>query len=119
MLAAYFTLATRPGRPWAEIFRGAVDLYRDLGWPGEWELHHQGGPTGYRARDLVATPEAPGVVSPHQATAWNPSITGTKSEDTLLVDAAGHEFLTRHGEWPMVPVTRDGRTLEFAGVLVP
>jgi Xaa-Pro aminopeptidase len=117
-VAAYFTLATRPGRPWAEIFRGATELYAELGYPGEHELHHQGGPTGYRGRDFLATFDAPGVVAPHQAAAWNPSITGTKSEDTIVVSDEGHQFLTRHGEWPMLMVEHDGRRLEFADVLI-
>jgi Xaa-Pro dipeptidase len=117
-VAAYFTLATRPGRAWSDIFRGATELYAELGYPGEHELHHQGGPTGYRGRDFVATFDASGQVSPHQAVAWNPSITGTKSEDTIVVSSDGHQFLTRHGEWPMLTVEHDGQRLEFADVLI-
>ncbi|HEY3109220.1 MAG TPA: M24 family metallopeptidase, partial [Chloroflexota bacterium] len=117
-VAAYFTLATRPGRPWAEIFRGATELYAELGYPGEHELHHQGGPTGYRGRDFLATFDSPGVVAPHQAAAWNPSITGTKSEDTIVVSEDGHRFLTRNGEWPMLTVEHAGQRMEFADVLI-
>jgi Xaa-Pro dipeptidase len=117
-VAAYFTLATRPGRPWADIFRGATELYAELGYPGEHELHHQGGPTGYRGRDFTATFDSPGVVSAHQAAAWNPSITGTKSEDTIVVSDEGHQFLTRHGEWPMLTVEHAGQRMEFADVLI-
>ena len=113
-IARYFTLETRPGRAWADVFRGATDLYARLGWPEEWKLHHQGGPTGYRSREFTANPESPGTVSAVQAAAWNPSITGTKSEDTILVTEQGHEFLTRDGEWPMVDV----EGMPFAGVWV-
>lgn len=116
-IAAYFTLATRPGRAWADVFRGATELYGRLGWPEEWQLHHQGGPTGYRGRDFTANPESPGAVSPVQAAAWNPSITGTKSEDTIVVTSDGHEFLTRHGEWPMLSVEHEGQRMQFADVL--
>ena len=117
-IAAYFTLATRPGRPWGEIFRGATELYAQLGYPEEWKLHHQGGPTGYRGREFTATFDSPGVVSAHQAAAWNPSITGTKSEDTILVSDAGHELITRHGQWPMLAVEHDGQRLDFADVFI-
>lgn len=113
-IARYFTLETRPGRAWADVFRGATDLYEQLGWADEWPLHHQGGPTGYRGREFTANPESPGVVSAVQAAAWNPSITGTKSEDTIVVTSDGHEFLTRDGEWPMVDV----EGMPFAGVWV-
>ncbi|HZR00019.1 MAG TPA: M24 family metallopeptidase [Chloroflexota bacterium] len=117
-IAAYFNAATRPGRPWGEIFRGATELYAELGWPGEWELHHQGGPTGYRGRDFTATFDSPGVVSAHQAAAWNPSITGTKSEDTIIATDAGHEFLTRHGQWPMLRFEHAGEQVQYPDVLV-
>lgn len=117
-IAAYFTLATRPGRAWGEIFRGATELYAQLGWPDEWELHHQGGPTGYRGREFTATFDSPGVVAPHQAAAWNPSITGTKSEDTIISTAEGHELLTRHGEWPTIDVEQDGARLSFCAPLL-
>ena len=116
-IAAYFTLATRPGRAWSDIFAGATEMYKTLGWENEWPLHHQGGPTGYRGREFTATFHSPGEVSPHQAVAWNPSITGTKTEDTILVTADGHEFITRHGVWPMVDVVHDGQQFTFADVL--
>ena len=117
-IAAYFNAATRPGRAWGEVFRGATELYAELGWPGEWELHHQGGPTGYRGREFTATFDSPGVVADHQAAAWNPSIAGTKSEDTIIATEAGHELLTRHGQWPMLRVEHDGERVEYPGVLV-
>ena len=117
-VAAYFTLATRPGRRWADVFRGATELYRELGYPEEWELHHQGGPTGYRGRDFTATFDSEGTVPEHGAAAWNPSITGTKSEDTIVVTSEGHEFLTREGEWPMLHVEHDGQKMDFADVLI-
>jgi antitoxin VapB len=99
------------------VFRGATELYERLGWGEEWQLHHQGGPTGYRGREFTANPESEGTVSPVQAAAWNPSITGTKSEDTIVVTADGHDFLTRHGEWPVLTVEHEGQRLQFADVL--
>jgi Xaa-Pro dipeptidase len=117
-IAAYFTLATRPGREYADIFAGATRLYNRLGYPDEWQLHHQGGPTGYRGREFTATFETTSPVVENQAVAWNPSITGTKSEDTIVVTSAGHEFLTRAGAWPLMSVEHDGQTVQFADVLI-
>ena len=56
---------------------------------------HQGGPCGYQGRDYLGSPTAPGVVLENQPFAWNPSITGTKSEDTILATVAGPEIITR------------------------
>jgi hypothetical protein len=53
---------------------------------------------GYECRDFKATPtEQRGVVE-HQAVGWNPSITGTKSEDTILSTG---EVLTGTPGWPL------------------
>ena len=47
---AAFNFETRPGKTMAEIFADGVAAYRTCGFPEEWRLHHQGGPTGYRGR---------------------------------------------------------------------
>jgi hypothetical protein len=78
--------------------------YAAEGHPGEWELHHQGGLTGYRGRERFATPGEPLTLGPSQAVAWNPSLTRVKSEDTALVTADGPELLTLTSRWPRVEV---------------
>ena len=75
---------TVPGANVGEIFRRAVDTYRLTGFAEEWKLHHQGGPTGYKGREFRATRDTDGLVVENQAFAWNPSITGTKTEDTII-----------------------------------
>jgi carboxymethylenebutenolidase len=70
------------------------------GFGDEWRLHHQGGPAGYEPRELVATPTAHDALSVGVACAWNPSITGTKSEDTNLVGERDNEILTVSPGWP-------------------
>src|SRR5712691_178400 len=86
---ATFINASRPGAVAGEIFRGGMAAYAAVGYPDEWTRLHQGGATGYAGRDYRATPDSPHVVRLHQAFAWNPSIAGTKSEDTLLVTPSG------------------------------
>jgi hypothetical protein len=49
--------------------------------------------------------------------AWNPSITGVKSEDTVLVTDAGPEVLTRTGAWPQARVELDGGAVERPTIL--
>jgi len=105
--------ATRPGVTLGAVFEQAVAAYAQAGYPEEWQNHHQGGPAAYEPRELVATPGAPFVVQAGQAYAWNPSITGAKSEDTVLVGADGqpNEILTAAPDWPMLPVTVAGQTI--------
>ncbi len=96
--------AARPGRTLGELFDVLAHAYDAAGYPEEWRHHHQGGLTGYRGREVFATPgdatELPSVC----AVAFNPSVTGGgKSEDTALVTAAGVDVLTRTSELPELP----------------
>ena len=101
--------ATKPGAVGSELFRTAAAAYAEEGFAGEEHLHHQGGACGYRTRDWVAHPASAETVLPGQAFAWNPSITGTKAEETCVVSADGVEILTKTPGWPQIPVRFDGR----------
>ncbi len=114
---AAFIRATRPGTSLGEIFQQAILAYAQAGFPDEWQLHHQGGPAGYEPREIVALPNSTDKVSLGQAYAWNPSITGTKSEDSILVGENGNEVLTAIPGWPSVKVQVDGQTIERPATL--
>ena len=95
--------STVEGARVAEIFRRAQAAYAETGFGDEWRLHHQGGATGYTAREYRGKPDSAEIVQAGQAFAWNPSITGTKSEDTILAAAPGGapEILTApSSRWP-------------------
>lgn len=95
---------TQAGRPYRDFFRELQNLYAQAGYPDEWRLHHQGGPTGYLPREFLVTPTTEGEMSSNQAFAWNPSIRGAKSEDTLVLTERGPELLTLTSDWPMLEV---------------
>jgi Xaa-Pro aminopeptidase len=93
--------ATRADATGAQLFDTAAAAYERAGFPGEEQLHHQGGAIGYRAREWVAHPASHDVVRPPQAFAWNPSITGSKVEDTCLIDEESRiDLITASPEWP-------------------
>jgi antitoxin VapB len=114
---ATFIAATRPGKTLGEVFKRAVDAYAATGFADEWHLHHQGGTAGYEPREYVATPDSTDRVLVGQAYAWNPSITGAKSEDTILVGENGNDVLTAMPGWPTLSVTVDGQTIARPAVL--
>jgi Xaa-Pro aminopeptidase len=114
---ATFIAATRPGQSLGQIFDRAIDAYAQAGFPDEWRLHHQGGPASYEPREIVATPGATHVVAIGQAYAWNPSITGAKSEDTILVGEKNNEVLTTVSGWPTLSVAVDGQTMARPAIL--
>lgn len=101
---AALVTATTPGATGADLFAVARDGYAANGFAGEEREHHQGGAIGYRARDWVAHPASKDRVAAPQAFAWNPSIAGTKIEDTILVTDRGHENITASDDWPTVTV---------------
>jgi antitoxin VapB len=110
--------ATRVGATSAELFKVAQAAYTAQGFPGEERFHHQGGPTGYGEREWVATPDGAQVVFNNQAFAWNPSIRGGKTEDTVLLRDGVIENLTPTPELPTIEAKVEGSTYAAAGVLV-
>jgi Xaa-Pro aminopeptidase len=111
-------LSTIPGRPLGEIFRTLQKAYAGTGFADEWKLHHQGGSTGYAGREVTANPDSTVTVRDNQAFAWNPSITGVKSEDTVLVTQNGVEVLTEaSAAWPRVEARFGDRTMSRPDIL--
>lgn len=106
--------ASQPGATLEDVFRAAQQAYARTGYADEWKLHHQGGLAGYNPREGLGVPGAAIVLEQGMACAWNPSITGTKCEDTILVPAAGQppEILTPMYGWPVQRVEVGGMTLE-------
>jgi Xaa-Pro aminopeptidase len=110
--------ATVDGARASAIFSAAQSAYADAGFPGEERLHHQGGAIGYRSREWVAHPGSGEAVRAPQAFAWNPSIAGTKVEETFLLHEDGRiEFITHDPAWPAMEVDVRGTVLRVPLVL--
>jgi Xaa-Pro dipeptidase len=86
--------ATRPGQTLGGVFAATQSAYAAAGYPEEWRLHHQGGIIGYQGRERIAVPDDPTVIAEGMAFAWNPSITGAKTEATMLLTPDGPRILT-------------------------
>jgi Xaa-Pro aminopeptidase len=99
--------ASCPGTALGEVYDAIAAAYSRLGFPGAELEHHQGGVTGYRSREVLATPSSSWTIQLGSAVAWNPSLAGSKVEDTAVVTADGLETLTLDRSWPVVTV--DGR----------
>jgi len=108
---------TRPGTRIGDVFKKGLAAYAAQGFAEEWKLHHQGGPTGYATREYRATAETDHLVEPNQAFAWNPSIAGTKSEDTIIATRQGPEIISASPGFPTIEVKAEGLTLERPDIL--
>lgn len=97
---ACMQLMMRDEMTYQEYFEKIKQLYASEGYPEEWKKHHQGGPTGYACREYVATPGDKRTLKAGQAYAWNPTIQGTKCEETTYFDGTDVEILTKTENWP-------------------
>jgi len=115
---ARYILESQPGVTRGEVVAMALDQYPLEGFRQEGELHHQGGLTGYAGREIFGTPDSVHRLQHGQALTWNPSITGAKSEDTVLLTGGGAEILTRTGSWPELEVDLPVGTLRRPAILL-
>ena len=101
----------------AQIFADAAAAYAAAGFAGEEQHHHQGGAIGYRSREWVAHPASQEVPALPQAFAWNPTVAGTKLEETCLVHADGRvEVLTETPGWPTIEIIVRGQVVRISDV---
>ncbi|MFB6112110.1 MAG: M24 family metallopeptidase [Halobacteriaceae archaeon] len=104
--------AGRDGGRAGAVMQTIKEAYAAADWPDEWTAHHQGGATGYAGREWVATPGSDIPIETPAAYAWNPTVRGAKSEDTVLVTDSGFDVLTQTGDWPTRTIEVDGEPLD-------
>ena len=109
--------ATKKGATGAHLFKVAATAYAAENFAGEEKRHHQGGAAGYKTRDWVAHPNSSETVNNRQAFAWNPSITGTKTEETILVLNDEIEIITATPGFPQISTGIEGKTYLSPGIL--
>lgn len=109
---------TRPGIGTAKLFDMLVDGYKNEGFPDEWKLHHQGGITGYNAREYKVSFGIDVNVEAGQVYAWNPSITGFKAEDTFIVGQNENIILTDTKEMPYKEVKYNGKIIKRPDIFI-
>jgi Xaa-Pro dipeptidase len=114
---ASMQMLMKEGMTYSEYFEKIVKLYEEVGYQEEWKLHHQGGPTGYGCRELVVKPTTKDCIHTGQAYAWNPTITGTKCEETTFLGKDGLLTLTRTEAWPRRIITTPYGNFEAADIL--
>lgn len=107
---AAFIHGTTVGKQVKDVFEIGQQAYALVGYPEQWRFHHQGGVAGYEPREFIVKPDSQEIVNSGQVFAWNPSITGTKSEDTILIEETDNHVLTEIPNWPMIDIfLRDGQ----------
>ncbi|HOO32812.1 MAG TPA: aminopeptidase P family N-terminal domain-containing protein [Thermotogota bacterium] len=105
--------ASRPGVMMNRLFSVMAEAYAAEGFEDEWRLHHQGGLAGYKSRELVCNPSLKYTIQTGNCVAWNPTLTGTKSEDTAIIHADTNEIVScpENSQWPVLTFEIDGMTV--------
>ncbi|MCL5071656.1 MAG: M24 family metallopeptidase [Actinobacteria bacterium] len=111
-------LNSKPGIKYSEILERAAANYNKLGYRDEWKKHHQGGPIGYEGRYFLTTFNNTLNIEENHAIAWNPSITGFKSEDTFIVGKTGNNLISLDDKWPLVKVECKEKNILRADILI-
>jgi Xaa-Pro aminopeptidase len=97
--------ACQPGTSLNSVYDTLAQAYQQHGFPNAIREHHQGGTTGYLAREIVANPTTTDTLVEGIAVAWNPSLAGAKIEDTFVILNDGKlENLTFDPNFPNVEV---------------
>lgn len=96
--------AVEPGKSLSSVYHALAQAYRHADVEGAIREHHQGGITGYQAREIVATASTATELEQGMAFAFNPSFGGMKIEDTFLLGPQGLENLTFDPGWPALDV---------------
>ncbi|WP_338826859.1 M24 family metallopeptidase [Neomoorella thermoacetica] len=105
-----FLQASKVGTESQQVFDQGRAAYVAAGFPDEWQRHHQGGAIGYAPREYRAGEVADETIQHNQMLAWNPTVQGTKCEDTVLVKTGDVlEFLTSVPEWWPMKTVKMGR----------
>lgn len=100
-----------PGNALAAVYHALGHAYRHAGQPEAIREHHQGGVTGYLAREVLTTASSVLGLEAGMAVAFNPSFAGIKLEDTFLIGHHGLENLTLDSGWPATIVHGNSRPL--------
>lgn len=73
---------------------------------------------GYYERDIRVTPDCQQIVRKNQAFCWNPTISGTKSEDGFIVTENGPIMITKPFIFPTLKIEVEGVSFVKPDLLV-
>lgn len=114
---AYIT-STIPGNRIQDVFTAGSVVYAEEGYPGEELKHFQGGTCGYLPREQGLTPDGLYAIQDGEIFAHNPTIQGTKLEDSIIVRGGSFEVLSLSDDWPAREIEYNKTVLKRPEILV-
>ncbi|GGD77891.1 M24 family metallopeptidase [Paenibacillus nasutitermitis] len=117
-IAAQLEAHTVDGADLGELFQFCLKTYEELGLGDAWKKHTIGGKTGYRTREFSVGPYTEGKVEKGTVWGWNPTVNGTKSEDTVWVGDDGAIPLHEDKRWPQLSFEINGKIISKPGIYI-
>lgn len=108
-IECYYYHHSNPGIKLKDLFELGKKAYIKTGFNDEWENHIQGGPIAYKPREILATSFGDLKLKTNYLMGWNPTVTGAKAEDIILVKENGAEQLSIDKRWPYSEVVIDDK----------
>lgn len=115
---AKLIIGSRPGIKYSEIFKKEIEDFNLYGLKDEWHNHHRGGPLGYEGRYFLVNSKTDETIKENNAIAWNPSMCGFKSEDTIVIEEDRNKIITFDEEWPMIKVDTEIGSIKRPDILI-
>ena len=117
-LQASVVSRTKIGTRLSVILNGIMAHFTELGYPEERDRHFHGGPQGYRVSYPERNMDPSETVISNTAFGWYLCISGTKSEETLLVDNDGTHIATFDPNYPYKEIEINNMKIKINDILV-
>jgi Xaa-Pro aminopeptidase len=117
-IAASTIASCKAGVKFTDISKMQKELYKELGYEEEWEIHYSGGITGYTVNDSSLCKDKEAVMVDGQTFNWYITITGVNTEDTIIISKDGFEQFTVNGIWPTKDYVFQGITVSIPTILI-
>lgn len=99
VISRFFAEAV-PGKTMIDFFETGKAAYKEAGYPDEWENHLQGGISGYKPLEYVVNAISGVRVNERNIMGFNPTITGAKTEDPILIEKDKSQITVFDDRWP-------------------
>ncbi|MBM3709126.1 MAG: M24 family metallopeptidase [Actinobacteria bacterium] len=99
-MEAFYWYHSKPGVNLKDIFNLGKDMYKKLGYKDEYKNHIQGGLVAYTSREILADDICDCFLEENNLLGWNPTVSGAKAEDMVLVAINGIRQLSIDERWP-------------------
>ena len=118
LVAATGMFFSQPEWELFEVWNRVRRIYEKTGAGSEWQRADQADVVEYEFGSVPLMPNSEFRLSPGVPIFWHPSVGPVLMGDTVIVTKDGTEVLTPPSEWPTVPISVKGVSINIPGILV-